>query len=363
MKFVTAFLLCLLAALCAAAGTGRRSKQWDAYLKSQLSHSRKQQQPDGCNWEVNIPSATPTERASLGTRLVDSCTLQGVTDSDELGRRQSGMLAPVEQQGNCGSCWAFAATHTYSDVRSLQANKLSASFSPQYLASCYRRGTSYIGCCGGRAVNGLVHFLREGTVTESCAPYHQTLLSYTYDYSPGAFNPSISDTCPEVDARCEDGSAFQPDANRITGIHYVRDPTDAQIINLLDTNGPVTARMEVPNLLFFYECGIYCYDSSYSMQEGTHAVEIVDYGSENGVDFWVIKNSWSDAWGEDGYLRLRRGDLRFGEVGSPRIASNPGESLPIPAESMDMSTFTCSPAEVSNPICCVRCEHDVRGTK
>ena len=45
----------------------------------------------------------------------------------------------------------------------------------------------------------------------------------------------------------------------------------------------------------------YCGDSP------NHAVTIVGYGNENGMDYWLIKNSWGQTWGENGYMKILRG--------------------------------------------------------
>jgi len=39
-----------------------------------------------------------------------------------------------------------------------------------------------------------------------------------------------------------------------------------------------------------------------------HAVQLVGYGTDNGQDYWTVRNSWNTDWGEDGYIRLARGD-------------------------------------------------------
>jgi C1A family cysteine protease len=54
-----------------------------------------------------------------------------------------------------------------------------------------------------------------------------------------------------------------------------------------------------------------------------HEVTAIGYGTENGVDYWIVRNSYGKRWGESGYIRLRRGNGSGGLCGITRDASYP----------------------------------------
>jgi len=204
-------LLVLLAGVTVfVAGIPQRSARWDAFL------SQPRPKRSANSWQDGGRSAT--------------CIMTNLTADDGLGRRASGLLSPPQCQGRCGSCWAFASTHAYTDHLSIAAGRRTSQLSPQHLAACLRHRN---GCCG-EYVSFAFKFLRDmGAVTDSCAPY--TLSEYEINEEFKSRNP-IQDFCPDS---CRDGTSFQPGNLRL---HGHRDLQENQVITALGI-GPVAAQI------------------------------------------------------------------------------------------------------------------------
>jgi len=73
----------------------------------------------------------------------------------------------------------------------------------------------------------------------------------------------------------------------------------------LTAHGPVEADFIVYSDFVNYKSGVYVQTSSDEL--GGHAIKIVGYGTESGVDYWLCQNSWTTTWGDQGYFKIRKG--------------------------------------------------------
>ena len=69
--------------------------------------------------------------------------------------------------------------------------------------------------------------------------------------------------------------------------------------------GSLMGYMDVYEDFYVYSSGVYQYVSGSYL--GGHAIRFVGYGVQNGVDYWLIANSWGTSWGEAGFVKIQRG--------------------------------------------------------
>jgi len=89
--------------------------------------------------------------------------------------------------------------------------------------------------------------------------------------------------------------------------------TDAKIQRDIMENGPVLGALNA-NYLQRYTSGVL--NVANCPTDINHAITIVGWGSQNGINYWIVKNSWGTGWGENGYFRIIRGKNMCGINGN-----------------------------------------------
>lgn len=205
---------------------------------------------------------------------------------DELNFIEQGYLQGVKDQGSCGSCWAFS---TIANLEGLYYTKYgkNKAFSEQQLVDC---DTLDAGCNGGLMEYAFEWLESNGLMAEEDYPY-----------------TGRKRTCSQ------DKSKFDKDLI-VTGWEKLGDPDETwspvdedEIKEYLYEKGPLAIALNADPLQYYYG-GIIDMDASECDPDGmNHAVTLVGYGTEDGVPYWFVRNSWGESWGEDGYFRMYRG--------------------------------------------------------
>jgi C1A family cysteine protease len=182
-----------------------------------------------------------------------------------------GVVTPVKNQGQCGSCWAFSTTGSLECDYAIKTGSL-VSLSEQQLVDC---SSSYgnQGCNGGWYYYGWEYAAKEGGLcTEAAYPY------------------------TGVDGTCKTSCGTKYDAPK-TYTSVTAD--DESALESAAAIGCVSVAIEADQFAFqYYSSGVLTGTCGTSID---HAVLVVGYGTESGQDYWKIKNSWGTTWGEEGY--------------------------------------------------------------
>ncbi|XP_015792204.1 cathepsin B isoform X3 [Tetranychus urticae] len=222
-------------------------------------------------------------------------------------------ISNIRDQGVCGSCWAFGAVEAMSDrICIASGGNLQVELSAEDLLSC----CSYCGreCSSGRVARAWDYWEFNGIVTggafagAGCKPYkyapceHNTAgLTLSNCSSVIPEKPVCVGKCqPDYNKSYEDDKYYGKNIRNIGGARRVE-----KIQTEIMTNGPVEATFIVYSDFPSYSSGVYQHHSRVSILE--HAIRILGWGVEDGVDYWLVANSWNTYWGDQGYFKIRRG--------------------------------------------------------
>ena len=201
--------------------------------------------------------------------------------------REKGLVGPVKDQGQCGSCWAFG---TVANLEGLyyKAKGVMVQMSEQMLVDC---DTYDKGCNGGLEQRAFTWISENGGSIMKQADYPYKGYQGTCKSNPSKFVDMI------VTGYIKLGSSS-----------YELEPIDEeQIKEFLYETGPICAGINGDHLKY-YSSGIFDKSSTQCPSSGiNHAVTIVGYGAASGKDYWIVRNSWGSNWGENGYFRIVRG--------------------------------------------------------
>jgi len=216
------------------------------------------------------------------------------------------LVTPIKDQGMCGSCWSFSATGA---MESLMLREETApapggsnaahpdtwwGLSEQQLIDCTwdrRKMGPFVNhdCGGGWPSNAFVYTtVVGGWMEEETYPYDS---GYLYSRNYG----------------CYYDDEFNVMTEQITGqCRQVEPESEEALMAAVYHHGAVNVVVDSAGTDWQLYRGGIANPRSCSSSSLNHAVLLVGYGEENGEKYWIIRNSWGEWWGEDGYMRIKR---------------------------------------------------------
>jgi len=235
------------------------------------------------------------------------------------------IIGHVRDQSACGSCWAFGSTESFNDRYCIKTGDSTTLFSPEDINDCCS-GTACggsVGCNGGQITGAWKYFGSHGVVTggdypdigngQTCKPYSLPACAHHVTPPPGAVTcdslgtlrtPSCTSTCSEKNY------VFSYSIDKhFASSEYGLNSVQAIQLDLLEL-GTVAVTMDVYEDFLSYSSGVYHHVTG--AYDGGHAIKVIGWGTENGVNYWTCVNSWNYYWGEQGTFRIRRGTNECG---------------------------------------------------
>jgi C1A family cysteine protease len=202
---------------------------------------------------------------------------------DEIDWREKGAVTSVKDQGQCGSCWTFSATGAIEGAWAIAEQDL-VDLSEQELVDCatgFKYGSH--GCNGGQMDGAFQFVMDNGQCSYNSYPY--------------------------VSGDTKSGESCMKDCTSYAKISKCYDVESNNQLALKHAvfMQPVSVAIEADTFSFqSYSSGVL--DTPKCGTKLDHGVLIVGYGEEDGKLYWLVKNSWGESWGDNGYIKIARSE-------------------------------------------------------
>ncbi|KAE9548791.1 hypothetical protein FO519_007992 [Halicephalobus sp. NKZ332] len=231
--------------------------------------------PEEAKQDYFMKPMTPEDIPAGNLQRFGNSRRKRATTSVDL--RNQNAVNPIKDQGNCGSCWSFATVATM-EIAHFQKTGSLLVLAEQQLLNCDK----YDNACNGGWVGN----------------------AYTYAENTGIAQNS---TDPYV---AEQENCTAPVGTAVGVQNYTQFmPNDTtSMMNALDQGYAVAISLNSSTSEFMYYTGGILTNADDCSGDGIdHAITVIGYDTANDTDYWIIRNSWGTWWGEEGYVRIKRG--------------------------------------------------------
>jgi cathepsin X len=209
----------------------------------------------------------------------------------------------------CGSCWAHGALSALADRIKIarKAQGIDINLAVQHMLNC-----GGVGSCHGGSVDGPYQWIHEISTRTGTGISYETSQPYMACSSESrqGFCPHGDWTCKPINVARTCGS-FAAEGGNCTGLEYYPNATisdygsisgiaamQKEILN----RGPIACGIAADKLLN-WESGIIVSKGFFQMVD--HVISVVGWGTDaKDGDYWWVRNSWGEFWGEMGYVRV-----------------------------------------------------------
>jgi len=245
------------------------------------------------------------ERIDVNHKTVQAklAKLTANDDPKEFEWVSKGAVSSVKNQANCGSCAAFSVMASVESCYQILTGEMDDDLSEQHMLDCayghvyndeYGSWSAH-GCQGAWPV-AYFDWLIKGK-------QNQEEVGYPYTHSG-----SLSHCKPKEDN-------YHTEA-QVTGMQHTWHPEELEMVKLVQIN-PVSSAVQATRAWSSYGGGVFddhscCNQVSWPhtcRNKANHAILVAGYGHDeaSGLDYWLIKNSWGSGWGDNGYIKLKKG--------------------------------------------------------